>query len=408
MRRMVLNNSVAGSEKPMKQLVIIGNGFDLRCGLSSSFSDFHRDRSRYFSNEENRGEEDSSRYTLTIWDTILSNSTQMGWADIEGEIANWISPRWSPLPTPDNESDLLSPQWSPTGCVEDVVQAIKLNNLYLGEKLYGTASAVACSVERLVEQYGQQCSRQQVFDFFFRELRILENDFKAYMNRQVITHAEYNTKANSLLFTILSDGIPSHDMSNADYGVLSFNYTRAAENYQVGTAGERRQIWYCNIHGRLTDEIIFGIDAMNHLEDLDVAQFTKTYRVLGLRSGGYRDGFSDEGSAIDQEISTIKFFGHSLGDADHSYFQSIFDIVHLYEGSAKLIFYYCPYKKADGGEVSESQARNEMTAKVLKLLNSYGKSLDNEYHGTNLVHKMMLEDRIAIRLLPKLEWRAVE
>ena len=46
--------------------------------------------------------------------------------------------------------------------------------------------------------------------------------------------------------------------------------------------------------------------------------------------------------------------------------------------------------------------------KVLKLLSAYGKSLENEYHGNNLVHKLMLEDRIAIRLLPEKEWKTRE
>lgn len=102
------------------------------------------------------------------------------------------------------------------------------------------------------------------------------------------------------------------------------------------------------------------------------------------------------------------FFGHSLGGADHSYFQSLFDIVGLYEGSTKLIFYYFPYRLTNGEEVSESQARNEMMIKVLKLLSAYRKSLENEYHGNNLVHKLMLEDRIADRIFPEKEWKTRE
>ena len=40
-----------------------------------------------------------------------------------------------------------------------------------------------------------------------------------------------------------------------------------------------------------------------------------------------------------------------------------------------------------------------MAARVTKLLAEYGKTLDNEDHGRNLMHKLMIEGRLEVRLL---------
>ena len=38
----------------------------------------------------------------------------------------------------------------------------------------------------------------------------------------------------------------------------------------------------------------------------------------------------------------IKFYGHSLREADYSYFQSIFDSYNLYENSKVSLMFYFP------------------------------------------------------------------
>ena len=92
-----------------------------------------------------------------------------------------------------------------------------------------------------------------------------------------------------------------------------------------------------------------------------------------------------------------------LGEADYAYFQAIFDSVNLYAGDAKLVFYYKPHRKpgedARGGMLSVKRARNTMAARVTRLLAEYGKTLDNEDHGRNLMHKLMIEGRLEVRLL---------
>ena len=94
------------------------------------------------------------------------------------------------------------------------------------------------------------------------------------------------------------------------------------------------------------------------------------------------------------ETSTIKFFGHSLAEADYSYFQAIFDEVSLYESNTRLIFYYNE-RRPDG-----KNAQTEMFEKVNHLITTYGQTLDNKDHGRNLLHKLLLEGRLVIKQVP--------
>ena len=80
-------------------LIVIGNGFDLSCGLASSFKDFFEPRMRAI--DSLVSEEGSCDYRaiksrcLTAWDLILRSRKDMGartfnvnWYDVETAIAN--------------------------------------------------------------------------------------------------------------------------------------------------------------------------------------------------------------------------------------------------------------------------------------------------------------------------------
>lgn len=88
------------------------------------------------------------------------------------------------------------------------------------------------------------------------------------------------------------------------------------------------------------------------------------------------------------ETVAIKVYGHSLAQADYSYFQSIFDIVDLYSGRVKLYFLYREFKP---------EAREDLLLNVANLLNAYGASMDNRNHGKNLMHKLLLEGRLVLQ-----------
>ena len=72
----------------------------------------------------------------------------------------------------------------------------------------------------------------------------------------------------------------------------------------------------------------------------------------------------------------------------------------LYEGNTRLVFFFRPFRTASGEERSENAARAEMMGRAIKLLVAYGKTLDNKDHGKNLIHKLLIEGRLSVTLLP--------
>ena len=157
------------------------------------------------------------------------------------------------------------------------------------------------------------------------------------------------------------------------------------------------------MHGNLSDGIIFGIDGTKCADNPLAFPFSKTYRVMTAGTD-FGEGIvhTSNGSPLSMETSIVRFYGHSLGEADYAYFQAIFDSVNLYASDTKLVFYYKPHHKPTGNESDsalEQRARNSMAIKVARLLSEYGNTLDNEDHGRNLMHKLMIEGRLEVRRL---------
>ena len=97
-----------------------------------------------------------------------------------------------------------------------------------------------------------------------------------------------------------------------------------------------------------------------------------------------------------------------MGKADYSYFQAILDAVNLYEGSTSLVFFFRPHKSPTGKMGSVDKARKDMMTKAIALLTAYGATLDNEDYGANLVHKLLIEGRLAVTLPPTPSERPID
>lgn len=67
----------------MHQLIILGNGFDLTCGLKSKFSDFYRNRMNGACSIESIPKDERN-----VWDVILSEIGENDplWCNIEGSV----------------------------------------------------------------------------------------------------------------------------------------------------------------------------------------------------------------------------------------------------------------------------------------------------------------------------------
>lgn len=245
----------------------------------------------------------------------------------------------------------------------------------------------------------------EVANRLLSELNKLENDFSDYLRKEVDGNDVYARKAFDLLNQILMSELPDKDHYNGFASLLDFNYTNPLTGFDDSAerhSGERPFPTLVNIHGSLRENnIVFGIDGTKHMDEPDVLPFTKTYRLLSLDNPDTAkliQTYSPYGLR-DNSTAMIKFYGHSLAQADYAYFQAIFDCVDLYESQTRLIFFYRPWIKDDGEKISDVEARADMNRKVTKLLSTYGSTLDNKDHGKNLMHKLLIEGRLSIKMI---------
>ena len=413
------------------QLLILGNGFDLHCGLKSSYKDFFQSTildtigGRYRLQQMKAG-------VSGFWETLLFGyyttfgKVNYNWCDIETIIKNTVLAignrnkglAFEALESVKRREDPNEIK-SVYGTIEHFIyincMSIFYDTLYSG-KTYSDNEAYSLLVNRILQ-----------------ELHKFERGFCKYIKNNIVNpnnEKEYNTQyivnAMNLLNTLTgftdiryetiddiierqeeayykplsptmyqSDWREKHILSQEfsnlhSVNILSFNYTALFD-----ILGVQSPCLYNNVHGKLcmnkcaencaSCNIIFGIDdtvIQSQEENFELHKFSKTYRKMLIA-----DAETSILPKIDNQMIEIKFYGHSLSEADYSYFQSIFDYYNLYENNkVSLIFYY--------------SKGFEQTDEVYRLINTYGKTLSNKDQGKNLTHKLLLENRFKIIEVP--------
>ncbi len=406
------------------KLLIIGNGFDLQCGLKSSYKDFfdfryrnhqnyiasvkemEREYKHYYSNgssilkwefplilKKNKSfmgqrsphilkttKELESFPDFNFWDIIfiLNNEETKFWNDIENQISNVIAPK-SQL-----DSDL-----------RDTEKLLSIHCCFFYK-----------NYQNIINE------NWSFLEFAFNELEKLEKAFSNYLKTELKNNNEYAEKSEALFYNLLnykklraSNSVSKILISKMDDSLINFNYTqplntingfRDNTDHEVPWTKSIRRNY--NVHGSLIqDDIIFGIDSSNISSESKEYIFTKTFRQL---IGNYSSSINTESLIPPEKLSYIIFYGHSLSSFDYSYFQSIFDYYHIYDSNIKLVFFYNCYS-----ETTPSSVRKDMVNRVIKLMDAYSKTLDNEDHGRNMVHKLLLEHRLSITELTESCWK---
>lgn len=412
------------------QLLILGNGFDLHCGLKSAYKDFFQ--STILDTIGGRfGLQQMKAGVSGFWETLLFGyyttfgKVNYNWCDIETIIKNTVLAignrnkglAFEALESVKRREDPNEIK-SVYGTIEHFLyikcMSIFYDTLYSG-KTYSDDEAYSLLINRILQ-----------------ELHKFERGFCKYIKNNIVNpnnEKEYNTQyivnAMNLLNTLTGftdiqyetiddiiereeeeyweqcsptmrqsawseKHILSKEFANLhSVNILSFNYTALFD-----ILGVQSPCLYNNVHGKLcmnkcaencsASNIIFGIDdtiVQSQDENFEIHKFSKTYRKML-----YANAESRVLPTKDNPLE-IKFYGHSLSEADYSYFQSIFDYYNLYENSkVSLMFYY--------------SKGFEQTDEVYRLINTYGKTLSNKDQGKNLTHKLLLENRLKIIEIP--------
>lgn len=371
-----------------QELYILGNGFDLWQKLPTKYEDYFREReSRGFSYEKIiasfRGEHLISEDRIEIIEKNVLNlynensSSEINknlfyyyllykkdkehrdWYEVESEIKPYIN----------NITEILHNRYS-----MKLSQNIRKNKVDKSkvEDWYTFLVLLVHEIELEAAPNSEKRYINKPINFAMEHLNLFEKDFGNYIK-------DVQNKLAHSLDNILYNDKPKK--------IINFNYTTVIKNeinkfkniQKYPTAVNIRSIEeVINIHGDYKNPI-FGIDNQNVDESMNI--FTKTYRIL---SSDTIESFTLPSNKL---LETIYFFGHSLSEADYSYFQSMFDYYSIYDSKIRLIFLYSDY---DGKEKSRQENR------VVKLINDYGKTLENKDKGKNLLHKLLLENRIKI------------
>ncbi|EAF2521844.1 hypothetical protein CP664_14255 [Listeria monocytogenes] len=397
-----------------KGLFIIGNGLDLEAKLPSKFIDFYKCRcdlmeldyddvtynlkeeqkiyitmNRYFGSEKIddfisvQGLPNSTKLNerITFWDFILLFSLKkdgdLRWCSIESQIGDVLESLNDDLHyTVVEFFDILkhgkinaASLHNHTFSIEDVSKAYEKE--YDAERLQ---AALYLSYMIFLRKEEPHYNNVTVGTFLMLELKRYEDDFKEYINSNKTL--EYLNKRSMIVEAILNKS-PNIEKVN----IMNFNFTKNMFHKDLSLKDKVDK--EVNIHGISEENVIFGIDNEKITPASEAYDFTKTYRKL-ISKGNSKQGI------LSKDISEIIFFGHSLSDADFSYFQSIFDYLDIYSADISLKFYYVNYKN------DAELVRREETKAVRSLILKYGESMDNQKKGKNILHKLLLEERISV------------
>lgn len=394
---------------PYSQIIVLGNGFDLAQHIPSSYRAFFQDRYREYRDSFKKSIMPRVTYQVNVenpcvWDYLFiawhDTSKQLDdWKDVESAIKEWVIGKssislndaldyWTGLSVKASRPDVV------VNAYLQIQKYVKDHSSDIDFSVLNSFSASTILDDEDAEK-PIELLRMKLLDFFAKELHVIEDAFTRYLIR-VQDNPSYDPSSRNIYEAIAKTGtdIPLDEQSNV---ILSFNYTTPL----LQEPREKSIYYHRNVHGdvdRFSDEsaggyeyhVIFGIDGQAHMDEPGVYQFTKTARVLKLRRQ-FLIGEMAGHSIFDAQkngsgIAEVKFFGHSLGEADYSYFQSLFDQIDLYGGDAKLTFF---------GTASHPANYDA----IIRLMAEYGKTIVPEAHGRNLLHKLLLEDRLKIATL---------
>ena len=391
--------SVSNENQSLKQLIVLGNGFDLASGLKSTYYDFFD----YIYGQPIVNNTNSNNFWYDIFQNYKEDTIE-DWADIEEQILVQLKN----IEYLYNEKILIEGRGdSETSSLAESEH--KENNI--PNNLYVT-------LEFLLPYFVKVRSEKTTQNILKKQLLILEDDFRKYLlsitkeNADDRIYYKYYMKSKVLnKYIQLCNSSESHnsDLVSKLENTTIFNHSpqikkfdeTLSEIYKEKNSNENlvltfnyTKVWDVenvrNIHGDLDNgNIIFGIDydKLNNNFKKAPIEFSKSYRVL---ENGLISTFD-----ISSDIDIIKIYGHGLGKADYSYYQSIFDSVDLYHGKTKVMFFWSDYKGRE-----KEQIHKDFVKGVTNLIEEYGTTFSNKDHGRNLFTKLLLENRLTIQEIP--------
>lgn len=362
------------NDNKRNRFIVIGNGFDLHCGLKSTYTNFFEgdDDTRIFKKilKETESYEDKNKrqyrlgsilarlpkinfWMLYFLERLYCSDVKIGenWMDIEQLIKDFFFSQPAKYPA-------------------TYFQALQRNKA-AHQPTHNNFELDA--LEMVLNHINPQgCETEMEFaSLLLDQLKEFEIGFGGYITYlQDLGQGSYQSMALLFLKRLLDD-------SNL-VAIDTFNYSDPFD--QTDFYWKMR-----HIHGDVRHPI-FGINinaSDSKREDDPSYIFTKKSRQLELDDPKIDISFPD--------IDEVMIFGHSLNEQDQGYFQGLFDLLRIRDLSInkpKLIFCYCLYSNYSEAEVRAKTLRN-----VTNLFKRYEKNKGDD----NIMQALKVAYRIELK-----------
>lgn len=384
----------------LKQIkIVVGNGFDLHCGLKSSYGDFFDYFKTKFDNIKSWIDKYSNNFfnnylvgaslsdcwvdfedfdKNSVWDLffeiITDNSSlqdEARWCDIENEIlASLIVPH----------IDKTKVKNQPV-CWRDVYKIIN------GEKEIESSTFCLVALSAFTFRKNNSLlfeSEEGFYEFLLDELRKFEISFGKYLKRQhdyfdrFINHhnTDYDVKAAE---TISRFGMAGNVISIDSFNFGSFN------NRELDSILR-------NINGTL-DMPIFGIDSNIFKSDDLRFIFSKTNRRMEI-------DMIINNAFVEHDFKNAVVYGHSLNKSDYSYFFPLLDKLEMTDFSSqdKIVFAFSIYDKSRSHLIKSSHRKA-----VQELFEAYSCFKGFEKEPGRLLDSLTIQGRIVFYEIPSFD-----
>lgn len=405
-------------------LFVLGNGFDIQCGLQTSYINFMEDKfsntginilSRIIQNAVDEyhhldGElkviDDYDNISeLSIWYIILLYKKQnknSDWSNIENQILEELREVDNGEGKTLNIIDkfavaLLNELKNKSYSNNEMIYPNDIDNIY------GVCAYILLKIKKdevLVEKINQVfeeyvendiIKNTKLFEelkdiaseILLKELHVVENDFKLYLEEEIKRKSkEYSEKTISL-FRSLYHIMGNKDNNKIYFNILSFNYTSPwiSQSGNIHDYYSRHLDKYINIHGNYKlGNIIFGIDEDKISYNKREYLFTKTSRTLELYTDEAKHYCTSIQDLLPNTIKTVAFYGHSLSEADYGYFRLVFD-KYINDNKVCFKFYFSVYE----GTTKEKEMK-KLRDRISIMFGKYSEEKsENRYVFVNLI-----------------------
>ena len=349
--------------------VVLGNGFDLFCGLETRYIHFFKSEKQkyeeiikwsnsfanlegYISGKSSNWKDLGPKYLINIdfnvWDIYFAlaiGENDYNWCDIETEMLKTF--------TDDKKFN-----WS----MVYLIIKERFNNLLYANDLEYKIAGYIITVDPDIT------TKEKFYMFLLEELKKFEKNFGEYVSR------EYNKKyfeylKNASIFFRYLDSFDEDVKS-----IETFNYTNNSIMRTYRSSDFLNDIKHIN--GDFNNPI-FGIDSTRiHIDKPEII-FTKvSRRLINSTMDGYLFG-----TTFDEPFNNLFIFGHSLCEHDYSYFFPIFDYLEISNimKTSTIIFAYYIYDEFKKEDIVLDNIR-----RVTKLINQY-----ENYMGKNKENRLM-------------------